>query len=53
MTEEIRKILEEMERWNSQDKEAFDDGMVPFDGTFVFAARQKKIQQLKELLEAK
>lgn len=53
MTKEVEAIIAEIEHWNEQDKEAFSESVVPFDGTFVFAARQRKLQQLRKLLQAK
>jgi len=41
-----------MEQWNSGDKETFNrHGEVPFDGSFVFAARQKLINELRKEVE--
>ena len=54
-------ILAEIEAWTDGDRQAlvesnggnFGGGNVPFDGTFVFVARQKKINELKKLLMQK
>lgn len=53
---EILTLIQEINDWNEGDRETFvqvDDGSVPFDGTFVFAARQRKIDKLKQLVENK
>jgi hypothetical protein len=52
--QQINNVIAEIEGWNNGDKETFNamqDGAVPFDGNFIFVARQKKIDRLKELLE--
>jgi hypothetical protein len=48
MNKEIKQLLDEMERWNDQDKARFNGGQVDFDGTFVFEARKQKIQLLRK-----
>jgi sugar lactone lactonase YvrE len=53
MSKEISALIEEIENWNDQDKARFNDGAVDFDGTFVFASRKKKIQQLRTLINLK
>lgn len=50
--QQILNILAEIEGWNNGDRETFilqGDGTVPFDGTGCFAARQKKINELRKL----
>ena len=57
--QEINNVIAEIEGWTNGDLDAlkqsngngFGAGEVPFDGTFVFAARQKKINNLKELVK--
>ena len=47
---EMAVVVAEMENWNLGDWESFIDwDEVPFDGSFVFAARQAKINQLRGL----
>ena len=51
MNEKIKKLIEQIETWNDDDKDALSEGSVPFDGTFVFAARQKVLDKLKKELQ--
>lgn len=49
---EILQLIEEIENWNVGDHMTFiEHGEVTFDGAFVFKARQKKINELKKLLD--
>ena len=49
---EILDLINEIENWNSGDKETFNRfGEVPFDGVFVFQARQAKLNQLRGMLK--
>jgi hypothetical protein len=44
-------ILAEIQDWNNGDWHSYVNyGEVPFDGTFVFRSRQKKIQELEKIL---
>ena len=51
----MKKILElinEIENWNSGDAETFNKmGEVPFDGNFVFKARQVRLTELRNELK--
>lgn len=48
----ILKIITEIENWNDGDKETFDQhGEVPFDGRFVFVARQVHLTELRNELK--
>jgi hypothetical protein len=48
----ILEILAEIEQWNAGDHDTFKrHGEVPFDGGFVFVARQKRITELKKELK--
>ena len=48
----IFEIIAEIEQWNSGDQDTFNcHGEVPFDGNFVFVARQKRLTELKKELK--
>jgi hypothetical protein len=48
----VYEIIAEIEGWNRGDSDSFKQtGEVPIDGTFVFAARQKVINELKQAVK--
>ena len=48
----ILEIIAEIEHWNAGDQDTFNKhGEVPFDGNFVFVARQKRLTELKAELK--
>ena len=48
----ILEIITEIENWNGGDKETFNQhGEVPFDGSFVFTARQVRLTELRNELK--
>jgi hypothetical protein len=52
LLKDARNILTEMEGWNSGDQDCYEQyGEVPFDGMFVFSARNKKIKELVKIIE--
>lgn len=52
MKNKIIQLINEIENWNAGDRETFDKyGEVPFDGRFVFQARQAKINKLRGLIK--
>lgn len=52
LLKDARNILDEMNGWNSGDLDSYKKyNEVPFDGTFVFAARKKKIDELIKIVE--
>ena len=48
----ILELVTEIENWNDGDKETFNrHGEVPFDGVFVFSARQVRLTELRKELK--
>ena len=48
----ILELITEIENWNDGDKETFNRfGEVPFDGVFVFNARQVRLTELRNELK--
>jgi hypothetical protein len=48
----ILEIIAQIEEWNAGDQETFNrHGEVPFDGNFVFVARQKRLTELRNELK--